>query len=181
LENIQESEVIQPARESINWGLGSFLTAFHIAAVAALFMWNWQAIVCAVVLYWIAGSLGIGMGYHRLITHRGYKVPKALEYFLVTCGSLALQGGPIEWTTTHRIHHAHTDRIGDPHTPRDGRLWSHVGWILRGTAQNHEAHVIARYAPDLSKDRYYVWLSRYYPVPGKLSDSLVGNETFRDR
>jgi len=165
LQSIQEGEMMQPPPQTINWGLGTFLTAFHLATVAALFMWNWQAIVCAVVLYWIAGSLGIGMGYHRLITHRGYKVPKALEYFLVLCGSLALQGGPIEWTTTHRIHHAHTDRNGDPHTPRDGRLWSHVGWILRGTAQNHEAHVIARYAPDLSKDRFYVWLSRYYPVP----------------
>ena len=165
--NNQETEVMQgsPKQQTINWGLGTFLTLFHLAAVAALFMWNWQAIVCAVVLYWIAGSLGIGMGYHRLITHRGYKVPKVLEYFLVLCGSLALQGGPIEWTTTHRIHHANTDRHGDPHTPRDGRLWSHVGWILRGTAQNHDPAVIARYAPDLSKDRFYVWLSSYYPVP----------------
>ena len=36
----------------------------------------------AAVLYWIAGSLGIGMGFHRLLTHRGYYVPKVVEYFL---------------------------------------------------------------------------------------------------
>jgi len=121
--------------------------------------------VAAVLLYWIAGSLGIGMGYHRLLTHRGYKVPRIVEYFLATCGALALEGGPIQWAAAHRIHHAHTDREGDPHTPRDGRWWSHVGWILLGTAQQHDQAEIARYVPDLAKDRFYVWLDRLYFLP----------------
>jgi len=141
------------------------LSVFHVGALAALFFWSWPAVISAVLLYWVAGSLGVGMGYHRLLTHRGYKVPKVVEYFLVTCASISLQGGPIEWTTTHRMHHAHTDRQGDPHTPREGRWWSHVGWIVAGTAQKHERVVMERYAPDLLKDRYYVWLSRYYCVP----------------
>jgi len=136
-----------------------------VGALAALWFWSWPAVISAVLLYWVAGSLGVGMGYHRLLTHRGYKVPKAVEYFLVTCASLSLQGGPIEWTATHRMHHAHTDRQGDPHTPREGRLWSHVGWIVAGTAQKHEQAVLERYVPDLLKDRFYVWLSRYYYVP----------------
>ena len=109
--------------------------------------------------------LGVGMGYHRLITHRAYKVPKPVEYFLVTCATLSLEGGPIQWVTTHRIHHAHTDRTGDPHTPRDGGWWAHVGWILRGAAQDHDQATLARYAPDMIKDRYYVWLTKYYYVP----------------
>ena len=121
--------------------------------------------ITAVVFYWVGGSLGIGMGYHRLLTHRGYKVPKVVEYFLVTCGTMALEGGPIQWVVTHRIHHAHTDRAGDPHTPRDGGWWAHIGWILWGTAQNHTEATIARYAPDLINDRYYRWLTRFYYVP----------------
>ena len=148
-----------------NWGLGIFIGSFHIAAIAALFFWSWPALITAVIFYWVAGSLGIGMGYHRLLTHRGYKVPKVVEYFLVTCGTMALEGGPIEWVVTHRIHHAHTDRAGDPHTPRDGGWWAHVGWILWGTAQHHSETTIARYAPDLTKDRYYRWLSRNYYIP----------------
>ncbi|HSS21296.1 MAG TPA: fatty acid desaturase [Pyrinomonadaceae bacterium] len=152
-------------KERVNWRMVLFLGVAHLGAVAALFFWSWPAVLIAVFLYWVAGSLGIGMGYHRLITHRGYKVPKAIEYFLITCGTLALQGGPIPWTTTHRMHHAHTDQNGDPHTPRDGGWWSHVGWILRGTAQYHDQATMERYVPDLLKDRYYVWLTRYYPVP----------------
>src|SRR5215212_6031268 len=148
-----------------NWGSATFLVSSHLAAVAALFFWSWPAVITAVIFYWITGSLGIGMGYHRLLAHRGYKVRKPVEYFLVTCGTMALQGGPIQWVTTHRIHHAHTDQPGDPHTPRDGGWWAHVGWILWGTAQNHSESTLVRYAPDLIKDRYYRWLTRLYYVP----------------
>jgi len=162
--NVTREEVV-PTKRHINWSKSIFLSVFHVGALAALFSWSWPAVISAVLLYWVAGSLGVGMGYHRLLTHRGYKVPKVVEYFLVTCASLSLQGGPIEWSTTHRMHHAHTDRQGDPHTPREGRWWSHVGWIVAGTAQKHERVVMERYAPDLLKDRYYVWLSRYYCVP----------------
>ena len=149
--------------ETPNWGTSIFLIIAHLAAVAALFFWSWPAVITAVILYWIGGSLGIGMGWHRLLTHRGYTVPKAVEYFLVTCGTMALEGGPIQWVATHRIHHAHTDRAGDPHTPRDGGWWAHIGWILWGTA--HTDSTLAHYAPDLIKDRYYRWLNHYYYVP----------------
>ena len=154
--------------KTIRWGTGVFLLISHVFAIVALFFWSWPAVVCAVVFYWVAGSLGIGMGFHRLLTHRGYKVPKIVEYFLVTCGTLALEGGPIQWVTTHRIHHALTDRQGDPHTPRDGGWWAHIGWILRGTAQNHDQATLNRYAADLVKNRYYVWLDDYYWVPSIL-------------
>jgi fatty-acid desaturase len=152
-------------RLAFNCGTAVFLIIAHIAAVAALFLWSWTAVLTALVLYWVGGSLGIGMGFHRLLTHRGYKVPKPVEYFLVTCGTLALEGGPIQWVVTHRIHHAHADRPGDPHTPRDGGWWAHIGWILWGTAQNHDEATIARYAPDLIKDSYYRWLNRFYYIP----------------
>ena len=152
-------------KRKTNWGTGVFLVIAHLAAIAALFFWSWPALISAVVMYWVAGSLGVGMGYHRLLTHRGYKVPKPIEYFLVTCATLSLEGGPIQWVTTHRIHHAHTDQTGDPHTPRDGGWWAHVGWILRGTAQDHSQATLERYAPDVVKDRYYVWLNKYYYVP----------------
>jgi len=159
------SEAQATERQSVNWANGIFLIVAHLAAVAALFFWSWPAVITAVVLYWVAGSLGIGMGFHRLLTHGGYKVPKPVEYFLATCGTLALEGGPVQWVVTHRIHHAHADRAGDPHTPRDGGWWAHVGWILWGTAQNHDRATIARYAPDLIKDSYYRWLTRFYYIP----------------
>jgi stearoyl-CoA desaturase (delta-9 desaturase) len=149
------------------------LIIFHACAIVALFMFSWKALILTVVLSWISGSLGIGMGYHRLLTHRGYRTPKVVEYFLTLCGTLALEGGAINWVATHRIHHSRTDVPGDPHTPRDGRWWSHMGWILRGTAQQHEEAVLWRYAPDLMKDPFHVFLNRIYFVPLIISGLII--------
>jgi stearoyl-CoA desaturase (delta-9 desaturase) len=153
------------ADSKINWITTIFMALFHIGAVAALFFFSWKALIVAVILLWVSGSLGIGMGYHRLLTHRGYKTPKFVEYFLTTCGTLALEGGPIFWVATHRIHHKFSDKEGDPHSPRDGKWWSHMGWILTGRSMHHDPETLARYVPDLAKDRVHVWLSRYHYVP----------------
>lgn len=151
--------------DKVNWKTAFFMGAFHVGAIAALFLFSWQALVITVVLYFMAINMGVGMGYHRLLTHRGYKVPKWLEYFLAICGTLALEGGPIFWVATHRVHHQHTDKPGDPHSPNEGGWWSHAGWILSGKAMAADTSVLARYVPDLGKDRFLVWLSNYHWVP----------------
>ena len=121
------------------------MAAFHAGALLAFFFIDAGAIVAASILYCVAGMLGIGMGYHRLLTHRGYRTYKSVEYFLTWCGTLALEGGPIFWVATHRIHHQHSDREGDPHTPREGTWWAHAGWIMSGEGLHHDASVLARY------------------------------------
>jgi fatty-acid desaturase len=156
--------VAKQQKSGINWVTATFIMLFHVGAVAALFMFTWQALAVTFVL-WVASGMGIGMGYHRLLTHRGYKTPKAVEYFLTLCGILSLESGPTSWVVTHRIHHAHTDTEGDPHSPRDGGWWSHIGWMLKGTAQQHSPQVMEHYAPDLMKQPFYTWLNRWYFVP----------------
>ena len=152
-------------RTGLNWPTVIVLTLLHIAAVAALFMFSWRALAVAVFLYWMCTGLGISMGYHRLHTHRSYKVPRWLEYFFAVCGSLTLEGGPIFWTAVHRVHHQNSDLPGDPHSPRDGAWWSHVGWIMFGETKHNNTRVMAKYAPDLAKDPFYVWLNNYHWVP----------------
>jgi stearoyl-CoA desaturase (delta-9 desaturase) len=165
MHNEVTSKESKTSNNSINWHTAGFMALFHIGAVAALFMFNWKALVAAVVLWWISASLGVGMGFHRLLTHRGYKTPKLVEYFITFCGLLALEGGAINWVVTHRIHHAHTDAPGDPHTPREGGWWAHIGWMLKGTAQSHDQATMARYAPDMVKDRFHVLANNFYWVP----------------
>ena len=137
--------------QPINWTTSFFMFAFHVGAIAALFFFTWTALALAVVLYWIAGSLGIGIGYHRLLTHRGYKTHHWIEYFLTVCGTLALEGGPIAWVATHRVHHQNTDKEGDPHSPQDGGIWAHMGWIITGQAMHQNTAELLPYVPDLRK------------------------------
>ncbi|MBK9156321.1 MAG: fatty acid desaturase [Chloracidobacterium sp.] len=161
------NEVVTREADSkkINWSTLSAVIIFHVLAVAALFNFSWQGLAAAVVLWWISGSLGIGLGYHRLMTHRGFKAPRWLERLLGVFGTIAMQSGPITWVTTHRIHHAFTDTDRDPHSPRHGTYWSHMGWIIRGTAQNNSVETMQRYSPDLMRDPFLVALDKYFWVP----------------
>lgn len=141
------------------------MVMFHIGAVAALFFFSWKMVLLAAGLWWVAGSLGIGMSYHRLLTHRGYKTYKPIEYFLTICATLALEGGPAFWVATHRVHHQNTDKEGDPHSPIDGGFWSHMGWIITGKAIHANSSELTPYVPDLRKDKFHMWLSKWHWVP----------------
>jgi stearoyl-CoA desaturase (delta-9 desaturase) len=151
--------------EGINWLTLIVVAAFHVGAVAALFFFTWQRLVVMLALYVLAINVGIGMCYHRLLTHRGYQVPKWLEYVMAVCASLALEGGPMFWVSTHRVHHQHSDKEGDPHTPREGGWWAHTGWLLFGNSLHAQSEFLYRYSPDLGRDRFHVWLSKFHWIP----------------
>ena len=174
---LQDLEKRQAEKGEVNWITAAFMAAFHVGAVAALFFFTWKAFFVAMFLWWVSGSLGIGMSYHRLLTHRGYKTPKWVEYFLTVCATLALEGGPIFWVATHRIHHQYSDQEGDPHSPIDGKWWAHMGWILMGKSMHHDTTTLARYVPDLAKDKFHVWITKYHYVP----QDVLGVDSARDR
>ena len=154
-----------PRREKPNVFTTIVLIVLHVGAVAALFMFSWKALLVSALLYWMTIGWGISLGYHRLHTHRSYQTPLALEYFFALCGAMTLEGGPIFWVATHRIHHQKSDQAGDPHSPRDGAWWAHVGWILFGETNHNNTKMMSKYAPDLAKHRFYVWLNNYHWLP----------------
>lgn len=158
---------------SVSWITTIFMVIFHVLAVTALFFFSWKGLAAAVVMYVLAINVGIGMCYHRLLTHRGYKVPRWLEHCLAVCGTLSLEGGPIFWVAVHRVHHQLSDHEGDPHTPNEGTFWAHMGWIMSGQSLHAETGMLARYAPDLSRDRFYVWLSKYHWIPLTVSGVVL--------
>jgi stearoyl-CoA desaturase (delta-9 desaturase) len=156
----------------INWTTTIAFGIFHVLGFVALFFWSWKYVVCAAIMYFLAINVGIGMTYHRLLTHRGYRIPRALEIFMTACGTMALEGGPIFWVATHRVHHQHSDHEGDPHTPNDGTWWAHIGWIITGRAMHSETALLGRYAPDLTRDPAQRWLSKYHWLPLTLAGFL---------
>jgi fatty-acid desaturase len=174
-----------PARKQIRLGRAATVPAglnaptlavvilFHVGALAALFFFSWQRLLVMAIFYVLAINVGIGMCYHRLLTHRGYRVPKWVEYAMTVCATLALEGGPIFWVSTHRVHHQLSDQEGDPHTPKEGGWWAHTGWILFGEALHSQTEVLARYSPDLSRDRFHVWMSKYHWVPITVSGIVM--------
>jgi fatty-acid desaturase len=152
-------EEVRMGREAnyggINWVTAGFIAAFHLGAIAALFYFSWSRLAVAAVLWILAINFGIGVGYHRLLTHRGFQTPKWVEYFLTFCATLSLEGGPIFWVAVHRVHHQHSDHNGDPHTPKEGAWWAHIGWMVLGKSMHAKTSQLAR-------DRFHVWMSKFH-------------------
>ena len=134
------------------WALG-WLTMAHLVALTAPFTFTWEALAVTLVLHWMTGSLGICLGYHRLLTHTGMKTYNWVRYFFTTIGLLAGEGTPLDWVADHRKHHACSDQEGDPHTPRDGGWWSHLTWLAYHTHNGDSKAYLQRWAPDLYKEK----------------------------
>ncbi|MBI3292930.1 MAG: fatty acid desaturase [Elusimicrobia bacterium] len=130
-------------------------TLMHLVALSAFWMFSWKAFWTFFVLQWVTGGLGITLCYHRLLTHRSFKLWKPLEYFLTLCGVIAYQNGPIKWVATHRLHHARSDQPNDPHSPTAGFWWAHMGWLFAFNEEldNYDRYKV--YAPDLARDPFH--------------------------
>jgi sn-1 stearoyl-lipid 9-desaturase len=145
----------------IDWVFVVVLVTIHSVALLALLPGNfsWTGVALALGLHWITGGLGITLGWHRLVSHRSFTVPKWLEYLFVVCGTLAMQGAPIWWVGLHRHHHVYSDQAVDHHDSGKGFWWSHMGWMLREVPAEKE---IARFTKDISGDPVYQFLSKYF-------------------
>lgn len=166
--------------------LGTFVIT-HALALLALIPWlfSWTGVVALALGIVVFGQLAITIGYHRLLAHRSFRTPKWLERTLATLAMCAGQETPARWVAWHRLHHLHSDHQEDPHTPRVSFLWSHVNWLIyerRGNLRTFS--LFDRYARDILKDPYYLWIERM-PLGGgivflthALLFGLVGGAAF---
>ncbi|HIK35219.1 MAG TPA: fatty acid desaturase [Thermosynechococcus sp. M98_K2018_005] len=149
------------AKPPIAWPTATFIIFVHLGALLAFLpgMFSWKAVLLALVLHWLTAGIGITLGWHRLVTHRSFQVPKWLEYFLVFCGTLSMQGGPIWWVGLHRHHHLYSDQPNDHHDSRKGFWWSHIEWMFREVPAEAD---IPRFTKDIADDPVYQFLDKYF-------------------
>jgi stearoyl-CoA desaturase (delta-9 desaturase) len=146
---------------ALSWPVIIYMTSIHLFALLAFLprFFSWQAVTITLVLYWVTANLGITLGYHRLVSHRSFETPKWLEYFLIFCGTLACEGGPISWIGLHRIHHKYSDHDGDPHDSNRGFWWSHLGWMM---VKNPANEFVPKYTKDINEDPFYQFCEKYF-------------------
>ncbi|MEZ6089087.1 MAG: fatty acid desaturase [Pirellulaceae bacterium] len=136
----------------------------HLGALVAIvppfseYLFSWSGVALAIAGHFVYGMLGINVCYHRLLTHRGFKCPLWLEHSLALLGICNLQDSPARWVAIHRMHHQHSDHQADPHTPRAGFWWSHVGWVLYRNRDHDRTSHFERYVRDLLRDPFYLKL-----------------------
>lgn len=148
----------------IDWPYATTVIAFHLMALLAFLPWffSWTGVILLFLGNLVFGLLGINIGYHRLLTHRGLVCPKWFERFLIVLGVCCVQDTPARWVAVHRRHHQHADDPSDPHSPLVNLFWGHMGWILVENPELNRLGIFHRYAKDILRDRFYVWLERNY-------------------
>lgn len=107
-----------------------FLPA-HVFFVFALWKveLDWKAGLALFLLWTLIAGFGIGVGFHRLLSHKSFQTGKTREALVSYLGSLAIQGSPIFWVNLHRgYHHPYADTEFDIQTPKKGKLWSYLLW-----------------------------------------------------
>lgn len=146
----------------VNWRNTAWVVGYHLVALLAVLPYNfsWTGVILLIVGDYVFGVLGINVCYHRLLAHRGFKVPKWLERTLVTLAVCCVQDTPARWVATHRRHHEHADSPPDPHSPLVSFFWAHMEWVMIVNRDLNHLGVFGRYAKDILRDPYYKWLER---------------------
>jgi stearoyl-CoA desaturase (Delta-9 desaturase) len=127
---------------------------------AIVHLWNYEfrwVYPILLVSGYVVTTLGITVGFHRLFTHRSFETGAGMKIILGAVGSMAVQGPILQWVATHRMHHRHSDRDGDPHSPTgqgSGRIarlrgfyHAHIGWFFAPAPVEMRGYV-----PDLLAD-----------------------------
>lgn len=129
-----------------------YIVAMHLGCLAAPFFISVPGLIGCAILHWATCSIGICLGFHRYLSHRAFKLRTPAEFFVLLCGAISGEGSPLMWTAVHRLHHQKSDQPGDPHSPNDGKWWSHFLWLFPNITSQQQAVLFDRYVPEL-KDR----------------------------
>jgi len=117
---------------------------------------QYHYLLIALIFYWVTGTLGINVAYHRLLSHRSFQTNKYIEKFLSLIGVITTVGSPMAWIAVHRQHHRSCERPGDPHSPYligNWRAWFGI-WDLN--------KLDLKLVRDIRKDEFHKWVHANY-------------------
>ncbi len=127
----------------------------HVSIIPMiLYAHAWQYGI-AVMIYFLSGCFGMSMTYHRFLSHRSWRCPRWFEILGTFFGTIALTGSSLAWCAVHLDHHAHTDQVSDPHSPKHQSFWK-----VQFLSMMYRPKL--RYTRDLIRDRFHRFVHRYY-------------------
>ncbi len=137
----------------IDWPVVVWIGLVHVLALVAPFYFSWQGLLACALLIIVTGAMGVCMGYHRCLTHGSFKTYRPVRWLLAFLGGLSGEGSALTWVANHRKHHFCSDKEGDPHSPRDGKWWSHMLWFMPNFGRRWHRELVEKYAPIFSRTK----------------------------
>jgi len=147
--------------ERIQWMKSVPFILLHLLPLGAIWSGaSWGDVLLCVGLYY-GRMFFVTAGYHRYFSHRTFKTSRVMQFLFAWGAQSSGQKGALWWAGHHRQHHRHSDQEDDVHSPFQGMLWSHVGWILCERFSETSFERI----PDMAKYPELRWLNTWHWVP----------------
>jgi len=149
--------------KNFNWISGIFIITYHILLFILLPVYFVKSGMpskgLAVTTVFLCGAslFSVTAGYHRLYSHRAYKISKVAEWMMFPFGLLATQGSVLQWAYDHRNHHHYVDTDKDPYNIKEGFWHAHMGWLFYNLEK-----IDNRVVSDLVKNKLVMFQHRYY-------------------
>ncbi len=149
-------------KKKICWPVLLFIAGYHLFLAIALPLYFLNhvpslALVLITIGLVFCSGMAIAAGYHRLYSHRCYKVHPVIESILLFFGTLATQGSAIRWANDHRLHHAFVDTDKDPYSVKKGLWWAHILWMFFKTDP-----IDPKVVSDLSQRKLLAFQNKHY-------------------
>lgn len=135
------------------------------------------AVALGAALY-TASAVGVSIGLHRYLTHRGFKTRRWTKAALMGAAAVSVEGSTPTWVANHRYHHQNSDTPADIHSPvleedtvkglAKGFVHAHVGWLFSPTGVDPN-----KYAPDVLADETVMKMDRWWPAIALASNVLL--------
>jgi len=158
----------------VNWPTSLFLiiTLFISVTAVPVYLWfyglDWFQAGCFLVFF-MASSMSITLGYHRLFSHLAFRAKWPVRLGTLLMGATAFEGSALEWVSDHRRHHKHVDHEDDPYNITRGFFHAHIGWLLFKLRPEPPMDNVA----DLQADRLVMWQHRYCILIGFLGGFIL--------
>lgn len=121
--------------------------------------WLWVSLAI-----WIfVGPISAVVTLHRLLTHRSFKTYPWIEKLLCIITVYSTVGPTISWVALHRMHHAKSDKEGDPHSPYENdkftlkkalQVWAGYDWKID--------NIPVKYVKDLMREPIHRFIFAHY-------------------
>lgn len=107
----------------------------HLAFLVSILLYfynivdvNWWFVFCSWVL---VGPVGVGVGFHKLFSHRQFETYRPVEVLLAVLGTLSCYAPILFWIGQHQTHHRKADTLLDIQAPKHGFVEAFLMWRLR--------------------------------------------------
>jgi stearoyl-CoA desaturase (delta-9 desaturase) len=133
------------------------------ATVVIIFLWllfagqlTWVDAIIVIAVHYVLYTLGLELGYHKLLSHRAFKTKTWIRNILVFIGTCLAHPSVLAWVDIHRIHHSNSDKQGDPHSPwfPQRGFWKYL--FLTSLPRTKNTY-------EFSKDKTLMWFEEHQP------------------